>query len=148
MKDRGLCAVAGRFFGTEAYARVFRDGQADLCSEYWDLIGGILSAAHLYRQALDQQSASRSVRERELAEPELAAAGSEELPPQRILEEYAGARGMRCPQCQGLLNCRSFHAAGDDEDHADVEFECHDCRHPVRLSIESRDFDRWLRDPE
>lgn len=148
MQDRGLCAVAGRLFATEAYTRAFRDGQAAFCSEYWDLMGAILSAAHLYRQALDQQSARRGVHQRQPAQPDLAAVDSEELSAARMFEEYAAVRGMHCPHCQSALVCQSIRPTDPDEDQVQVDFECRDCRRPVPLSIESEDFAVWVRDSE
>ena len=58
MKDDHFMTVAGRFFGTPAHECI-QQSTTD-CQEYWDLMGSILSAAHLYRVGWDVQRNSRS----------------------------------------------------------------------------------------
>src|SRR4051794_37791594 len=64
MLDPALCAVAGKFFASDAYDLTFGQRQGDSCKEYWDLIGAIIMAAHLYKQAADEQAQRRDYRDR------------------------------------------------------------------------------------
>ena len=61
MKDPAYCAIAGRFLTCERYGEVMREGRSENCPQYWDLIGAILSAANLYRMALDKQVQQREI---------------------------------------------------------------------------------------
>jgi hypothetical protein len=56
MKDPALCATVGRFCLSDAYERVMVEGRAEGSSEYREFVGAILTAAALYRQALDRQA--------------------------------------------------------------------------------------------
>jgi hypothetical protein len=130
MLDPALCAAAGRFFGTQAYDRAFAPGQADLGSEYWGLIDAILTAAHLYRQAAEQdwRRGSRGAEG-------LAVAPSSEGPSDTfLLEEVAKRRAWLCPDCGGPLRYVGF---GRDEGSvvADLEFACRICGKPSWRSL-------------
>src|SRR5262249_28247822 len=72
MKDPALCTIAGRFFLSDAYERAMVQGRAEDCAEYWEFVGAILTAAGLYRQALDRQAERRGVRQRNSDDPDLA----------------------------------------------------------------------------
>ena len=64
MKDPALCAIAGRFLTCERYDEVMKEGRSENCPQYWDLIGAVLSAANLYRMALDNQGQQRAIHRR------------------------------------------------------------------------------------
>ena len=106
MKDPALCAVAGRFFGTDAYDRVFSRGEGTN-PEYWDLVGAILTAAHLYRRALDAQADGRKTRTRADG-GDAATAGGDHRSQLDLLSEYLAAAGVRCPTCQATPRVTGF----------------------------------------
>src|SRR5262249_35008521 len=113
MKDSSLCAIAGRFFGSEAHDRALRGGDGKGCPEYWALIGAILSAAHLYRQALDDQGGRRGTRRNSSRPVEAAAVGAVNQSDAGFLEDFAAARGLRCPACDGPLRLRTYVPAAE-----------------------------------
>lgn len=140
MKDPGLCAIAGRFFATDAYDRVFHHRQADTPA-YWDLIGAILTAAHLYRQALDDQQQRRGVHERAGAEAAAVAA-----PAARsltgLLDEYAVSRGLHCLACRGPVHLHAQHVDPTADDVCQAT--CPGCNRPVPLAIHQDELQDWL----
>jgi hypothetical protein len=141
MQDPGLCAVAGRFFASDAYDRVFDQGQAD-CGEYWDLVGAILTAAHLYRQALDEQQQKRAVRERPGAE-HVASAAPVERSIAGLLEEYAAAKGLRCPSCHGGVSLGEYR--NDEADGVcQADFSCRACSRRIPFLIKEDELKDWL----
>jgi hypothetical protein len=144
MTDPGLCAVAGRFFGPEVADRAFRQGQAESCQEYWDLVGAILSAAHLYRQALDEQAQRRGAHTR--TDPE---AGRPSVPEQNqsaagLLEDFVRARGIRCEQCGAPVRLHRFQPAEAGADSFEAELSCPSCEGTAPCTIRRDDLQRFL----
>lgn len=129
MKDPALMAVAGRFFGTDAYARVFERGDADV-PEYWDLVGAVLTAGHQYRQAFDRWAARR---------------GATRGTARRLLEAYTADRNIRCPTCGGSPLVMHWTVANPGSA-ALVTFECGLCRRELPDVIDEDDFRSWCRD--
>jgi hypothetical protein len=144
MMDPALCAVAGRFFRSDAYERVMVQGRADTCPEYWDLIGAILTAAGLYRQALDRQAERRGVHQRNSDDPDLACVTDGGRSESGLLEEFAAGLGLRCAPCGGELVSRSFDPGDAKDDGFDAEFTCRDCGHESRHRIVRHDLEEWL----
>jgi hypothetical protein len=144
MKDPGLCAIAGRFFTSAAYDLVLGRGQATLCGPYWDLIGAILSAARLYRRALDDQCRRRGTRQRPGSAAEAAAVAAVNQSDAGFLEDFAAARGLRCPGCKGRLGLRKYAPASEGADHFDADFQCPACAAPARHAIQRAELEGWL----
>jgi hypothetical protein len=143
MKDPALCAIAGRFFGSDAYERVMGDGRAEACAEYWDLIGAVLTAAHLYRQALDEQGQQRGSRQRSGGDRE-ATVSEGNRSPAGLLEEFAAARHLRCRGCAGALRVRHYGPAASDPDVAEIHFTCGSCGAPACHNIGREELQRAL----
>ncbi len=139
MKDPGLLAVAGRFFGTYAYPRVFKRGEANV-SEYWNLVGAILTAGHQYRQALDRQAARRGVGAT-VVRGEVTS-GADTISVHELLEDYASDRGIRCPGCGSQLRLGVVNPAAPGAD-ARVTFVCAPCRRDVPVVIRRADLGSW-----
>jgi hypothetical protein len=144
MKDPSLCAIAGRFFASTAYDLALGCGQTELGGAYWDLVGAILSAAHLYRQALDRQAQGRGTRQRAGAE-EAARSTPAGLSEAMLLEEFASSRKVCCPACGGALHFRRYHPVGPDEEDFPAEYACRSCGRDVPHTIDRTDLERWLR---
>jgi hypothetical protein len=124
MRDPASCAVAGRFFATDAYELTFTHGQASACPEYWALVEVILTAAHLYRQAQDEQEQARSRRMQPGVEGLADPAGGPCT--HALLERLTEARGWSCPSCGGSLRyVRVDHDS--DADEATLEYVCSSC---------------------
>ncbi len=113
-------AVAGRFFGTTAYDRALTHGKASSSAAYWELVGVILTAAHLYRNALDRQQ--RGARNRAAvslevrAEPAADGAGDDLAP----LRDFLAGRGLTCPRCRTKVELRSADPVGAGSDAFDA----------------------------
>jgi hypothetical protein len=144
MKDSGLCAIAGRFFGSEAHDRALHGGDAEGCPEYWDLVGAILSAAHLYRQALDDQGRRRGTRRNSSSSVEAAAVGAVNQSDAGFLEDFAAARGLRCPGCGGPLCLRTYVPAAEGAEQFAADFHCPACATQIRHVILRADLESWL----
>jgi hypothetical protein len=144
MKDTGLRAIAGRFFLSQAYEQAIVHGHPEDCAEYWDLVGAILTAAGLYRQALDRQAERRRVRQRNSADPDVAEVADETRSAAGLLEEFAEAVGLCCTECGGALLSQGFDPADAEADDFDADFACRDCGHEARHRIARRDLEASL----
>jgi hypothetical protein len=144
MKDPGLCAVAGQFFLSDAYERVFRQREPLFCREYWSLIQAILAAAYLYRQALDRQAEGRSIR-RDARLVEGVTSPSADCDEAALLTEYVASRQIRCPNCGGALELRGYRTAGEGESEAPTDFACSACGRQLALAIQYGELVDWLR---
>jgi hypothetical protein len=144
MKDRALCAIAGRFFASDAYDLALGRGLATLCSAYWDLVGAILAAAHMYRQALDQQAQRRGSRQRAGAE-KIASVTTSAVSEGFLLEEFAKSRKLLCPSCGGALRCRGYHPVKPGEEGCVVDYACGACGRDVPRTLGFADLKDGLR---
>lgn len=141
MQDRALLAVAGRFFGTNAHARVFECGEVNV-PEYWNLVGAILTAGHQYRQALDRQAARRGAGATVAQWGEPAADGDVRSA-NGLLEDFATAQGIRCPRCGGALRLGSIPTAAPGLD-ARATFVCAPCRRKVPVVLREAEIRAWV----
>jgi hypothetical protein len=144
MTDPALCAIAGRYFGSGACGQGLGDDKTQSSTAYWDLVGAILSAAHHYRQALDEQRQRRGVRERSSDGLDARAAGPVNQSQAGLLEEFAAARGIRCPLCGDALCLRRYEAAGAGAEHCVAIFTCPVSGHESRHVIARADLERHL----
>ncbi|MFM7148765.1 MAG: hypothetical protein ACKO23_02885, partial [Gemmataceae bacterium] len=142
MKDPALCAIAGRFFGTDAYDRVFHRGEVD-CAEYWHLVDAIVTAGHSYQQALQKQIDRRGVHTQSLSQSE-AASLPDQGNPSRLLEEYAATKGIRCPTCNGPLRLDHYQLDPDEPHRCLPHFVCPTCHLPVSTSFDEDEMRAWL----
>lgn len=141
MKDPAMLSIAGRFFGTDAYARFFVNGERN-CAEYWDLVGVILTAAHLYRLALDRQN-QRSANPRTAFE--MDGATIDGLSTQQFINDFAAARSIRCPTCHGPGTFVAHRLITDSQ--VDFQFRCPDCETDFHEPVEMGDLAQWLIEP-
>jgi hypothetical protein len=146
MTDPALCAIAGRFFASDAHDRVFRDGDAADCPEYWDLLGAILSAAHQYSRAYDRQIANRGRPRTGGLGPEAATVVTGEFSDLGLLTDFAASRGWRCPACRGPIRCTAFHPAADPEGPARAAFRCPPCARDVSHTLDYAALLGWIAD--
>lgn len=148
MKDPALRAVAGRFFGTTAYDRVFTRSGVKSSAAYWELVGAILTAAHLYRSALDRQERGRGTRATVSLDAQAPAAGGtgDDL---ALLRDFLSGQGLTCPGCGGAAtDLRSAGAVGPGADTFDVHLICRACRRTTTHSVATNDLLRWLHPAE
>ena len=139
MRPQAPRAVAAtRPMRAEAAAR------AEAWAEYWDLIGAILTAAHLYRQALDEQGRRRGVRLRSGGGQEPAVTSEGGRSAAGLLEELAASRGLCCRGCGGALRVRHYGPAGSDAEVAEVHFLCGACGTPACHRIGRAELERAL----
>ena len=131
MKDPALCAIAREFFGSDAYDRVMTEGRAEGCEAYWDLVGAILTAAHLYRQAAATQARERGVQERGVA-VECVAAGSPDVSEPAVFEDFAVSQGVVCSNCSKQIRFVRRHPA-EDASEVRVDYVCRGCGRPSEI---------------
>jgi hypothetical protein len=144
MKDPALRAIAGRFFLSGSYEQVMSRGRVGECAEYWDVVGAILSAAALYRQALDHQAERRGVHPRTTHDPNLVLVADETRSGAGLLDEFARDLALLCSHCRAQLHFRSYEPADPDDDGFDADFACPVCGHQVRRRIPRHDLEAWL----
>jgi hypothetical protein len=144
MKDPALCAIAGRYFLSPDYERGAGRGHAADCAEYWSFVGAILTAAGLYRQALDQQAECRGARRRPNEAADLAEVPDVARSPAGLLEEFAAGAGLRCVRCGGEFLSQGFHPATAGDDAFDADFTCRRCGREARHRIARPDLTAWL----
>ncbi len=143
MKDPALCAVAGRFFASDAYEVFQNPGLIRRCSQYWDLGGAILTATHVYRAAVDRQSNRRGTRTGPGAE-QVAVHEADDLDLGSVFEDFLVAHRTRCPRCNGRLNFIRHTSLATEDDSVQVEFACAACRRRERRHIAFADLAPWL----
>lgn len=148
MKDPALLAAAGRFFGTTAHDRALVQGKASSSKAYWDLVGAILTAAHLYRNALDRQERGRGTRAAVSLEVQAAPAADEGGDDLALLRDFLSARGVKCPRCQAEVELRSAEPVGTEADAFDAHLTCRACRRGVTRRVATDDLLNWLRPAE
>src|SRR5262245_38599903 len=150
MKDPALCAIAGKFFASDACAAAMQRRQVEGCEEYWNLVGAILTAAHLYRQALDAQFSRRGTHQQVVGDV-ATLSGTRGRPEQategELLEDFARASGHACPACRQELRLRHYEPASAEADRFRADFECRACRLDVSLAIRQDELTRWLLGP-
>ena len=150
MKDPALLAVAGRLFGTSAFDRALTQGKASSSKAYWDLVGAILTAAHLYRNALDRQERGRGRGTRAAVSLEVQAApavdGTED--DLAMLRDFLSGRGVKCPHCRAEVELRSAEPAGAGAAAFDAHLTCRACRRAVTHRVATDDLLHWLRTAE
>jgi len=148
MKDPALLAVAGRFFGTSAYDRAMIQGKVSSSAAYWRLVGAILTAAHLYRNALDRQERGRGTRAAVSLEFQAAPAAGEGGDDLALLRDFLSARGVKCPHCRAEVELRSAEPVGAEADAFDARLTCRACRRAVTHRVATDDLLHWLRSAE
>ena len=95
MKNPSFFAVAGRFFASE-----HREGaRAKNRLQYWELVGAILTAAHLYRQAAEHAGPRARRPGRCGVAVECVAAGSPDVSEPAVFEDFAVSQGVVCSNC-------------------------------------------------
>jgi hypothetical protein len=146
MKDPALLAIAGRFFFSESYEQVMSLGRVGQCADYWDLVGAILSAAALYRQALDPRPQRRGVHTRTTHDSNLVLVADETRSEAGFLDEFTRSLALPCPLCQAQLRFRGYEPA--DSDGFDADFDCPGCGHQARRHIPRHDLEAWLFPPQ
>ena len=139
MQDPGLCAIAGQFFGSEAWERVFQRGQADFCAEYWNLIGAILIAGNLYRQLLD----NRAVRSNCSAYATVQAPVTTQLSESEYLQDFVNHLKIRCPDCRSLVRVQGWESSNLAPSSVQVHIACN-CGLLPDISVSSADMAEWL----
>ena len=143
MKDPGLCAIAGRFFGSEAYEQALVRGDAESCREYWGLLGAILSAAHEYRQAWESYDQQRG--QHVTADAAAVVQGQGAVSSGAgMVTDFARAQRIRCADCGHELQCLRFYPAEEEAVQFQAEFRCSHCAREQSVMICEDTFRQWL----
>jgi hypothetical protein len=137
MRDPASCATAGRFFASNRFDDVMRRGDATLCSEYWGLLGAILTAAYRYRLALQQQFESRPVRASKSKAVVSAPARSSVVSERSLMEDLAVETKLRCPKnCNVPLRFESCAPPSKCGGPARANYRCPSCERPVSTDLD------------
>lgn len=144
MKDPALCAIAGRFFTSDAYLDAQNPRLIRHCSEYWQLIEAILTATHVYRQAVNRQAGERGTRTSDGAE-EWATHRADDLNIAPVFEDYARGHRLKCSQCGGGQRYVQYTSPVDDHAPVQVDFSCVDCGHRNSHQVALSDLEPWLK---
>jgi hypothetical protein len=145
MKDPGLCAIAGKFFALDNYDKIMDSGRVGTSPEYWDLIGAILTAAHLYRLAVDRQGERRGHRRPAGGDADRAIARDDAPPIESTLwEEYAAAQGFVCKTCGAALRFVRSELPPAASEEATLHFCCGQCKRAASLRVRRDELVAWF----
>jgi hypothetical protein len=123
--DAALCEVAGRFFSSSEYEVISRGGDSENCPNYWELIGAILTAAHMYRIARDEFENRRGVCEEGGNAVENVT--SEDAPSvQAFMDVYIASRALHCP-CGSRYACGTIVDATEEQESRRIPVICRNC---------------------
>jgi hypothetical protein len=141
MQDPALRAVAGRFFASDRYAEILANG----LPEYWDVVGAILTAVHLYRRGADEQAQARGVRSRGGDVVDTIAAANGNNSHAQLLEDFAVDQKVSCPnpECHRPLHFVRAYPAGDNAE-VRVDYACPDCNQAIKAIFPSKALVAWL----
>ena len=145
MKDAALCAIAGRFFASDAYKDAQQPRLIRRCPEYWDFVGAILTATHIYRQAVDRQSQRRGVAIQSGAES-LATHAGDDLVVSRVFEDYATEQRLKCSHCGGKFRFVKYTPASSDDAPVEVKFACQGCKRQHHQQISWGELAPWIKE--
>ncbi len=148
MKDPALMALAGRFFGSTAYNRVFQQGKVASSAAYWELVGAILTAAYLYRGALDRQKRNRGTRAASSLEVHDEQSVEEVGDELTLLREFLSGQGLSCPHCGGKVEPHAVIPIAEGAETFDTQLTCRRCRHSVTHQVATEELLSWLRKGE
>jgi hypothetical protein len=136
----------GRCISSPQFDDVMRTGRVADFAEYWQMIGAILSAAHLYRQANLEYESRRGIREpKRLQLPSCI-----ELParcegaPEALLRDFVAALNRRCP-CGGTYQYVASDLPSGYEDRVDVPVVCRHCNLVGAIKVSRNELERFLR---
>jgi hypothetical protein len=147
MQDQESCAKAGRFFTSSRYHDVMVRGRAEYCSEYWDLIGAILTAAHRYRHAHDEQAHHRRIRPSRSEQIKRISCEPEDYSEAAMLEDFAATMNVRCPICNNELQFDSHSPATERGGQGQANYRCRSCQRHVQIPLDQSVLKRFLLDP-
>lgn len=146
MRNSDACATAGRFFTSTRYEGVMVGAGAETCSEYWDLIGEILTAAHRYRLALDEQRDERQVRASRSETIAKIACERGSVSESELMEDFAVVQKVRCPRCDDSLRFEHYDAAPKPSGQGQAHYRCRSCSHHVQISFDKSMLEQFLFD--
>jgi hypothetical protein len=140
MRDPALCATAERLFAAADFETI----QANGLAEYWDFVGAILTAAHLYRNAADRQANDRGLGRR-MQHIELIHTVDDAVSQGQLLEELASAQAILCSNsaCNRPLRFVDYDRP-DDQGPIHVVFQCSSCEKPARVEFSADVIRDWL----
>lgn len=136
MKDKSLLASIGKHLKS-AGSKGSTPSQTIQDDDYWKMIDAILTAAHLYRRALDTQQQQRGRRDLHGVEGLAAAQTASEAQINTLIEQIAGILDLRCDGCGEVLEFVNFHPT-DVQQSAVFDFRCRLCD---KLSSRTLDFE-------
>lgn len=143
MKDPALCALAGRFFTCDRYEEEMRRARAENCPEYWAFVGAIVTAAHLYRAAREEQERCRGVFVRDGETVAGATEQAQDYGNAALLEEFAAAHQICCPSCGGAVRFRRFWPA-NAKGCVRAKYSCRRCRKSFIKTLDGESLATWL----
>ena len=143
--DAALRDVAGRFFASEEYDVISGGQGSQDCPKYWELVGAILTAAHLYQIAHADFENRRGVRQQG-GDAVIGIAGDEAPPPvQAFLEAYLAARNIRCT-CGSTYSCDEMEPVAEEQQTRQVSLRCTDCGRQNTVEVTEAEIQEYLLD--
>jgi hypothetical protein len=130
MSDPALCATAGALCSRPDYDQLLRDGTVAGCSDYWNLVDAILTAAAMYRQARAAQPPDRGRRGRKVPTRPMDPA---EVPTSKstatVVDLFCSATvKWPCPACGGpLIPANDGVGTHGDDGRVELRFTCQGC---------------------
>lgn len=143
--DAALSEVAGRFFASDEYEGISRNQEGDY-PKYWEFIGAIVTAAHMYRIAHDEFENRRGVRE-EGGDATIAVTIEDPPSAQAFMDVYIASRDLRC-QCGAKYTCGTIEHALDEQESLQVPLICRSCGNRDSVLVTEAEIQEVLLPPE
>jgi hypothetical protein len=132
--DPALRETVGLFLRTWEFDTLTQGGPTQDCVLYWEMIGAILTAAHLYRIAHDEFENRRGV-QNQGGDATLAVIQDDAPPPmQAFMDDYIASRHLRC-QCGASYTCGVVEHATEEQDTRQVPLVCSNCGNHDSVSV-------------
>jgi hypothetical protein len=144
--DPALCETVGLFLRTWEFDTVAQGRATQDCVLYWEMIGAILTAAHLYRIAHDEFENRRGVHE--TGGDVVDTVTIDDAPsPQAFMDYYISSRNLRC-QCGSRYTCGTMEPATEEQKSREVPLICRDCGHRDSILVTEAEIQELLVPPE
>jgi len=141
--DPALREVVGRFLASGEYETVSRRQDTRDCPKYWEFVGAVLTAAHLYRIAHDDFENRRSVRQQGGDAVEVVPKDEAPPPARSFLDAYFASHQIRC-HCGGAYEWIDLDPAPEEQKARQVPVRCAGCGHRTSITVTEDEIQTYL----
>ncbi len=134
--------VIGDWIGHPDYESIVATGQIAECSEYWDFVATILTAAHEYNHSKRRWEESRGQHTEVNADIVAQHSRDDAIASAAVLfDDFAAARGLVCSECSTSLSYARHESQGGEEPIVTAYFRCKSCSNETAIEISRSDLE-------